>query len=138
MGALISNETISHLSLAYGLPSTLLASPDQTHLFRQNVKIQADLFEAFIGGLFKQSGGKRTTGWVQEVFRPLVEAGYADRKELRVNSALREMGRKRRMEEQERATEAGSEEAKRARRDHMYVLFPPFFLLGRILKRGCG
>lgn len=54
----------------------------QKRNLQENVGIQADLLESYIGGVYRQYGARRTLGFVETLFRPLVIAAYEDRKRL--------------------------------------------------------
>ncbi|GAA5848754.1 hypothetical protein JCM8547_004616 [Rhodosporidiobolus lusitaniae] len=71
---LTSNYTISHISLAYGLPSRLRVGPDVArHSLQQSQNVAADLLEAYIGALVVSGGaGADLHAWVRELLSPIV------------------------------------------------------------------
>jgi hypothetical protein len=82
LAVLIANLSIAFLSRAYRLPHRMLAHHTQLRLLQENYGIQADLLEAYLGGLYRQYGRRFTLDFVESLFRPLVVACYEDRKRL--------------------------------------------------------
>lgn len=60
----------------------MLAHHTQLRALQENSGIQADLLEAYLGGMYRQYGRRFTLDFVERLFRPLVIACYEDRKRI--------------------------------------------------------
>jgi len=70
---------LAELAVAYGLHENLRARSSSL-IASQNV--QADVFKAYVGGLFREQGMDIVKQWLDPLFRPLVDAAYrAERRE---------------------------------------------------------
>ncbi|CCL98251.1 uncharacterized protein FIBRA_00245 [Fibroporia radiculosa] len=71
----VGNPTLASISVMYRLPDNLRMHPAQAITLRASTNIQADLFEAFVGGLYLDRGLDVIKSWLCPLFRPyLVEA----------------------------------------------------------------
>lgn len=80
---LTANRTLSFLSLAYGLPNRIIhtSGPD----LALNQKVAADVFEAYVGGVYDDAGSEGLSGWLDSLFKletwpalaGLIESGLA-------------------------------------------------------------
>ncbi|GAA5901786.1 ribonuclease III domain-containing protein [Sporobolomyces salmoneus] len=95
---LLSNDTLSHLSLAYGLPQRLLHNiGDQT---ASGQKLAADLFEAHVGGLSKDATMNPTHvhEWLEQVYSfevwPTLERTATEMEQRKMELELTRLARK--------------------------------------------
>ncbi|KAF8806217.1 ribonuclease III [Phlegmacium glaucopus] len=63
-------------SLKYKLPDSLRLHPAQAITLRTSARVQADVFEAFIGGLFLDQGLEVVRAWIEPLFKPYALAAY--------------------------------------------------------------
>ncbi|KAL7418116.1 ribonuclease III domain-containing protein [Mrakia frigida] len=90
---LVSNNTLSHLSRLYLLPATLLAHPAQLHLLRSSNLVQAQMMEAYIGALETHHEGHEVAlEFCREMFKPLLEVSYLNRKVVQLQASLVKLG----------------------------------------------
>lgn len=73
---IVGNPTLAEISLKYRLPDRLRFHPAQTITLRTSTHIQADVFEAFIGGLFLDQGLEAVKVWIEPLFTPYADAAY--------------------------------------------------------------
>ncbi|KAF4622097.1 hypothetical protein D9613_009440 [Agrocybe pediades] len=82
----VGNDNLARISLRYRLPDRLRAQPAQLELLRRQTKVQADLFESVVGGLYHERGFEGLTRWMKQLFQPYLVAAYNLQREA--NSAL--------------------------------------------------
>ncbi|KAI0340803.1 ribonuclease III [Trametopsis cervina] len=71
----VGNNTLAGISALYNLPDRLFTHPAQAITLRASTNIQADLFESYVGGVFRDGGIDAVKAWLEPLFRPyLVEA----------------------------------------------------------------
>lgn len=71
---LVKNKSLSILSAHFQLPDRLitgLTGPADEGV-REKMKVQADMLEAHIGGLFEDIGWEATRDWVRSVLEPIL------------------------------------------------------------------
>lgn len=68
-------------SVKYGLFDRLHVHPAQVVSLRESNKIQADLFEAFVGGLYLDQGLNAVEAWLVPLFDPLASDAYTSVRE---------------------------------------------------------
>jgi len=73
---IVGNPNLAEISLKYKLPDRLRLHQAQAITLRTSTHIQADVFEAFIGGLFLDQGFEAVNVWVEPLFTPYMDAAY--------------------------------------------------------------
>jgi ribonuclease-3 len=73
---IVGNPNLAEISLKYKLPDKLRLHPAQAITLRTSTHIQADVFEAFIGGLFLDQGFEAVKLWIEPLFTPYADAAY--------------------------------------------------------------
>jgi len=73
---IVGNFTLAEISLKYKLPDRLRLHPAQAITLRTSIHIQADVFEAFIGGLYLDQGLETVRAWIESLFSPYALAAY--------------------------------------------------------------
>jgi len=73
---IVGNPNLAEISLKYKLPDKLRLHPAQAITLRTSTHIQADVFEAFIGGLFLDQGFEAVKRWIEPLFTPYADAAY--------------------------------------------------------------
>ncbi|CDZ96934.1 ribonuclease iii [Phaffia rhodozyma] len=79
--------TLAYISNAYGLQKNLRAHGSQRDLSRPTHSVVADLFEAYVGAVYLESGEAFTQRWLSEVFLPLMKVSYGLLKEHEAQTA---------------------------------------------------
>lgn len=74
--ALDCNEHLAVLSSQYGLPDRLQAIRGKAEQLRANPNVRSDIFEAYVGALFRQYGWETTHQWVCGAFDADIRATY--------------------------------------------------------------
>jgi len=64
------------ISVQYQLPEQLRMHPAQAITLKASTNIQADLFEAFVGGLYLDQGLEAVKAWLYPLFRPYLADAY--------------------------------------------------------------
>jgi len=77
----VGNATLADISKAYGLPKRLRVLPSQALAIQASENIQADVLEAYIGGLYLDQGMQIVQTWLRALFRPYVQEAYKKVKE---------------------------------------------------------
>ncbi|KZO94680.1 ribonuclease III [Calocera viscosa TUFC12733] len=74
----VSNVALARHTERYGLIDKLAVSHAQERQLRKSIAVQGDLFEAYVGGLFKESDYSLSTvyGWLRALFTPVVHEAY--------------------------------------------------------------
>ncbi|KAF8958470.1 ribonuclease III domain-containing protein [Flammula alnicola] len=73
---IVGNPTLAEISVRYRLPESLRLHPAQAITLRASTNIQADVFEAFIGGLYLDQGLEAVRKWINILFPPYAMAAY--------------------------------------------------------------
>ncbi|KAI0921145.1 hypothetical protein AcV5_001161 [Taiwanofungus camphoratus] len=81
----VGNPTLASISVKYRLPERLRMHPAQAITLRASINIQADLFEAFVGGLYLDQGLESAKTWLHPLFRPYIIESY---RQVRVQHGL--------------------------------------------------
>lgn len=118
------NSTLSVLSKAYGLPDRLLASEEQGYALATNPSVQADMFEAYLGGMCDSLGETPTTTFLDELLKPMVQRAYLDREALTLNLSASFVQAEKEKEEVEerRRRQKETESTVVFRKDHAVIL----------------
>ncbi|KAG9054663.1 hypothetical protein FS842_004510 [Serendipita sp. 407] len=72
----VQNATIAQISRHYRLADNLRANNSQIVNLRHSTSVQADLFEAYIGGLHADWGYEHIRPWLFRVLRPYIDEAY--------------------------------------------------------------
>ncbi|TDL29361.1 ribonuclease III [Rickenella mellea] len=72
----VGNATLADISLHYGLPQRLRVHPAQAITLRSSPNVQADIFEAYVGGLYVDQGLPVVQTWLNNLLRPYVVEAY--------------------------------------------------------------
>ncbi|KIK67591.1 hypothetical protein GYMLUDRAFT_36332 [Collybiopsis luxurians FD-317 M1] len=72
----VGNATLASIALRYRLPDQLRLHPAQALTLRASSHVQADLFESYVGGLFKDQGLEVVEKWLIKLLRPYALAAY--------------------------------------------------------------
>jgi len=73
---IVGNPTLAEISVKYRLTEYLRLHPAQAITLRTSTHIQADVFEAFIGGLFLDQGLEAVKAWIEPLFSPYALSAY--------------------------------------------------------------
>lgn len=73
----LQEDTISQISRYYRLEQTILCNRSQKVVLQQSIKTQAELFEAYVGGLTEDWGFEYIRGWLRRVLIPFVIEAYS-------------------------------------------------------------
>ncbi|OCH96019.1 ribonuclease III [Obba rivulosa] len=73
---IVGNPTLASISVKYRLPDRLRMHPAQTMTLRASANIQADLMEAYVGGLYEDSGLDVVKSWLHPLLTPYVHEAY--------------------------------------------------------------
>ncbi|KDQ08243.1 hypothetical protein BOTBODRAFT_180013 [Botryobasidium botryosum FD-172 SS1] len=85
---IVQNTNIATISTHYRLPALLRMHAAQAVALRASTHVQADLFEAYVGGLFVERGMDEVRDWLFDVLRPYAETAYESiRKEYIITSS---------------------------------------------------
>ncbi|KAF5393159.1 hypothetical protein D9757_001175 [Collybiopsis confluens] len=72
----VSNPTLASIAVRYKLPDHLRLHPAQALTLKSSPHVQADLFEAYVGGIFKDQGLEVVQQWLVRLLRPYALAAY--------------------------------------------------------------
>lgn len=72
----VGNPTLAEISKKYKLHNVLRVHPSQALALRTSPKIQADVLESFIGGLYLDQGLDVVKQWLQILLPPYISAAY--------------------------------------------------------------
>uniref|UniRef100_A0A0W0FX36 Uncharacterized protein n=1 Tax=Moniliophthora roreri TaxID=221103 RepID=A0A0W0FX36_MONRR len=73
---IVNNQILAAISQRYKLPHRLSVHPTQALALRESIHVQADVFEAFVGGLYTDQGLEAVRPWLNALFRPYVKTAY--------------------------------------------------------------
>ncbi|KZS97823.1 ribonuclease III [Sistotremastrum niveocremeum HHB9708] len=81
----VANHTLAKLTKHLNLHHKLLMHPSQAVTLRASLNVQADLFEAFVGGIYLDQGLEAVKRWLWTLLQPCIEESYEEvRKEHRL------------------------------------------------------
>ncbi|KAF9498753.1 ribonuclease III [Pleurotus eryngii] len=72
----VGNATLADISLRYRLPYRLRLHAAQAITLRASTNIQADVFESYVGGLYKDQGLAAVEKWLHPLLLPYAEEAY--------------------------------------------------------------
>lgn len=72
----VGNPTLAEISKKYKLHNVLKVHPSQALALRTSPKIQADVLESFIGGLYLDQGLNAVKQWLEVLLPPYISAAY--------------------------------------------------------------
>lgn len=72
----VTNATLATISQQYRLPDRLRQHVSQSVALRASGRVQADLFEAYVGGLYIDQGMDVVRSWLVALLRPYVQEAY--------------------------------------------------------------
>jgi len=88
---IVQNSNIATIATHYRLPALLRMHPSQAVALRASMHVQADLFEAYVGGLFVEHGMEKVKEWLFEVLEPYSKEAYETiRKEYVVTGGIQQ------------------------------------------------
>ncbi|KAJ4479111.1 ribonuclease III domain-containing protein [Lentinula aciculospora] len=73
---IVNNATLANIAVKYNLPNDLRLHPAQAVALKASPNVQADLFESYIGGLYRDQGLEVVQQWLRELFRPYAMSAY--------------------------------------------------------------
>ncbi|KAJ7591464.1 ribonuclease III domain-containing protein [Mycena floridula] len=73
---IVANFTLAEISVRYRLPERLRLHPAQALSLRASSNVQADVFESFVGGLYKDQGLESVKDWLSALLSPYITAAY--------------------------------------------------------------
>ncbi|KIJ32706.1 hypothetical protein M422DRAFT_233987 [Sphaerobolus stellatus SS14] len=74
----VDNPTVASLAVAYSLHTRLQVHAAQALTLRTSIKIRADVFESYVGGLYITSGFDVVRIWLTALLTPYVKEAYAE------------------------------------------------------------
>jgi len=72
----VGNKTLSGISVNYKLPGNLRLHHAQAASLKASVKVQADVFEAYVGGVYLDRGIEVARSWIYALFEPYIRDAY--------------------------------------------------------------
>lgn len=72
----VGNSTLATIAVKYRLPEHLRLHIAQSVTLKASTHVQADVFESYVGGLYKDQGLSITKGWLDKLFTPYVKEAY--------------------------------------------------------------
>ncbi|TFK28930.1 ribonuclease III [Coprinopsis marcescibilis] len=72
----VGNTNLAEISKRYRLPDRLRLHHAQAITLRASTNIQADVFESFVGGLFRDQGLSAVQRWLNPLLRPFAKEAY--------------------------------------------------------------
>ncbi|KAH9482290.1 Ribonuclease 3 [Psilocybe cubensis] len=73
---IVANYTLAQISFRYKLHDNLRLHPAQAVTLRASTNIRANVFEAFVGGLYLDQGLEVVSAWIKPLFRPYAAEAY--------------------------------------------------------------
>jgi len=67
---------LAEICMSYGLHMTLNVSGHQASDLRASQSVQADVFKAYVGGVYRDQGADVVSSWLISVLRPHIKAAY--------------------------------------------------------------
>jgi len=72
----VGNSTLATIAVQYRLPDHLRLHIAQSVTLKASTHVQADVFESYVGGLYKDQGLSATKAWLDKLFTPYVKSAY--------------------------------------------------------------
>jgi len=72
----VGNTNLASISLHYRLPDRLRMHPAQVIPLKASMHIQADIFEAYVGGLYLDQGLDAVKAWLRPLLQPYLLESY--------------------------------------------------------------
>jgi len=72
----VGNSTLATIAVQYRLPERLRLHIAQSVTLKASTHVQADVFESYVGGLYKDQGLAATKDWLDKLFTPYVYEAY--------------------------------------------------------------
>ncbi|KAI0053691.1 ribonuclease III [Auriscalpium vulgare] len=72
----VGNSTLATIAVKYHLPESLRLHVAQSVTLKASTNVQADVFESYVGGLYKDQGIVAVSKWIRSLFRPYVIEAY--------------------------------------------------------------
>jgi len=72
----VGNSTLATISVQYKLPDRLRLHRAQSVTLKASAHVQADVFESYVGGLYKDQGLSAVRIWLDQLFTPYVREAY--------------------------------------------------------------
>jgi ribonuclease-3 len=72
----VGNSTLATIAVQYRLPERLRLHIAQSVTLKASTHVQADVFESYVGGLYKDQGLAATKAWLDRLFTPYVFEAY--------------------------------------------------------------
>ncbi|KAI9467132.1 ribonuclease III [Lactarius psammicola] len=72
----VGNSTLATIAVQYRLPERLRLHIAQSVTLKASTHVQADVFESYVGGLYKDQGLAATKAWLDKLFTPYVREAY--------------------------------------------------------------
>ncbi|EIN10970.1 ribonuclease III [Punctularia strigosozonata HHB-11173 SS5] len=74
---LVGNATLASLTMQYRIQDRLILHPAQAITLRASPKIQADVFESYVGALYTDQGLEVVRAWIYPLLEPYAIEGYS-------------------------------------------------------------
>ncbi|KAL5487958.1 MET16 [Sanghuangporus weigelae] len=72
----VGNANLADISVKYGLPQRVRAQRSAVMAMSKSMALKADVFEAYVGGLYKDQGLDVVRSWLTALFLPYVKEAY--------------------------------------------------------------
>jgi ribonuclease-3 len=72
----VGNNTLATIAVQYKLPDRLRLQRAQSVTLKASTHVQADVFESYVGGLYKDQGLGGVKIWLDKLFTPYVREAY--------------------------------------------------------------
>jgi ribonuclease-3 len=72
----VGNSTLATIAVQYKLPDRLRLQRAQSVTLKASAHVQADVFESYVGGLYKDQGLGGVKIWLDKLFTPYVREAY--------------------------------------------------------------
>ncbi|KAL5530333.1 hypothetical protein ACEPAF_6590 [Sanghuangporus sanghuang] len=72
----VGNANLADISVKYGLPRRVRAQRSAVMVMSKSMALKADVFEAYVGGLYKDQGLEIVRNWLTALFLPYVKEAY--------------------------------------------------------------
>ncbi|KAI0320662.1 ribonuclease III domain-containing protein [Amylostereum chailletii] len=72
----VGNSTLATVAMRYNLTESLRLHRAQSITLKASMNVQADVFESYIGGLYKDQGLFAVQVWLRALFRPYIDEAY--------------------------------------------------------------
>jgi len=82
--------TLARVAVSYGLHERLVVQADRANEIKASQNAQAEVFKAYVGGLFREQGVSPVDLWLRSVFRVDVQSAYENIRRERLLPPVRE------------------------------------------------